>query len=149
MNRFLPLLFILTPIVIAFYFAEWQVVVAMLIGVLVVPFLLILLFHGFEVLLLYKKLDISGVLAVGGMFAIIGLPIYLMVIMPIYYALKSLPYPLVYTFPCSISVIMFLLFILITTKPWGYKEFLLVVFCSLVHSFLIIALISRFKAISI
>lgn len=149
MNRLIPFIFILLPVLIAFYLAEWQVVVSILIGVLVVPFFMIFLFHGYEVFFLQKKLDVSGVLAVGGMYAIFGLPIYLIGIMPIYYVLKSLPYPLVYTFPFIISTVMFLLFILLTTKPWGYKEFLIIVSCTLVHSYFIIWLISRFKAFSV
>ena len=149
MNRLLPLIFILIPIFIAFYLAEWQVVVSILIGVLVVPLFMIFLFHGYEVLFLDRKLDLNTVLEVGALYGIIGIPVYLIGIMPIYYALKTLSYPLVYTFPFSISVVMFLLFMLITTKPWGYKEFFLIVSCSLVHSYFIIWLISRFKAISI
>src|SRR5690606_27275189 len=144
-----PVILFLIPVALAFWLCEWQVVVSFLIGIIVVPLILISAIHLYEATFMEKKIDFTEVFEVSALFSAVGLPLYLIAILTLYYALKTLSYPLVFTFPVSITVIMLTLFILITTKSWGYKEVLVILTCSFIHSYFIIWLISRFKAIPI
>src|SRR5690554_4913251 len=107
MSKFLPFIFILIPVFLAFWLCEWQVVVSFFIGIIVVPVMLIFLFHLYEVLFLQKELDLNGAFEIGALYSVVGLPVYFIFILPVYYALKSFSFPLVYSFPVSISIIMF------------------------------------------
>lgn len=139
---------LLVPVLIAFYFCEWQVVVAFIVAIFVVPFTIIFLTHLFEVFFQHKPIDFKGVFEIWGLFSLAGIPIYFILILPLYYVLKSSSIPVLYSFPASVCIIMFLLFVLLVTKTWGYKEFLVVVGCSILHSLFIIWLISKLKSIS-
>ena len=149
MSKLLPFIFILIPVFLALWFCEWQVVVSFFIGIIIVPVMLIFLFHLYEILFLHKRIDLNGAFEIGALYSVVGLPIYFIFILPVYYALKSFSFSLVYSFPVSISVIMFLFFMFVTTKPWGYKEFLVIVACSLIHSYFIIWLISKLKSFTL
>lgn len=135
---------LLMPVLIALYFCEWQVAVAFFIAVLVVPFILIFLINLFQ----QKAMGFNDVIETGFMFSIAGIPIYFILILPVYYVLKSSNMPIVYSFPASVSVIMVIIYTLITTKPWDYKAALVVTACSVVHTLFIIWLISKLKSIS-
>src|SRR5690606_256967 len=95
-----------------------------------------------------KAMGFNDVIETGFMFSIAGIPIYFILILPVYYVLKSSNMPIVYSFPASVSVIMVIIYTLITTKPWDYKAALVVTACSVVHTLFIIWLISKLKSIS-
>lgn len=143
MNILGPLI-LLMPVLVALYLCDWQVAIAFFIAILIVPFIFILLIDLFQ----QKPMGFNGVLETGFIFFIFGIPLYFILILPIYYLLKSTSMPIIYSFPASVSVIMLILYTLITTKPWDYKAALVVIACSVVHTYFIIWLISKFKAIS-
>lgn len=143
MNILGPII-ILIPVLIALFLCEWQVAIAFLIAILIVPFVFILLIDFFQ----QKPMSYKDVLELGFMFFIIGIPIYFILILPMYYGLKSMGMPILYSFPASVSVIMLILYTLITTKPWDYKAALVVVACSISHGLFIIWLIGKFKSIT-
>lgn len=135
---------ILMPVLIALYFCEWQVVIAFFLAVSIVPFALIFLINLFQ----QKAMGFNDVLETGLLLSIAGIPIYCILILPIYYVLKSSSMPMPYSFPASVSIIMVILYTLITTKPWDYKAALVVTTCSTIHALFIIWLISKLKSIS-
>lgn len=148
MNILAPLI-IITVLLVALYFCEWQVVLAFTLAVLVLPFTLLFLTHLYEVIIQGKQMDFNSAFEIGALFSIAGIFIYFPFILPIYYALKSANnFPILYSFPLSVSIVLFILFILMATKPWGFKEFLVVVGCSMLHALFILWLISKFKSLS-
>lgn len=147
MDILLPIFFFLIPIVIAFKLCEWQVVTSFIIGVVAVPFLMILLFHLYEIYFMNKPSDFKGVLSISTMFAMFGLPIYLIMILPLYYFLQTLQFPFHYSFPIIISTIMSILFVIITEREWGWKQIAVIILCSYVHSWFILWVISKLRNI--
>ncbi|WP_375578534.1 hypothetical protein ABWH96_16105 [Marivirga tractuosa] len=147
MDFILPILFFLIPILIAFKLCEWQVVAAFLVGVVLVPFLMISLFHLYEVYFMSKTLDFKGALSISAMFSVFGLPIYLIIVLPFYYFLQTLQFPIHYSFPILISIIMCILFVLITEREWGWKQIAVIILCSYVHSWFILWMIAKLKNI--
>lgn len=143
MNIFGPII-LLMPVLVALYFCEWQVVAAFFIATFVVPFILIFAINLFG----QKAMDFKDVIETGFLFSIAGIPIYFILILPIYYALKSSSMPMLYSFPASVSIIMLIIYALMTTKAWDYRVILAVIVCGILHSLFIMWLISKFKAIS-
>lgn len=135
---------IFIPVLIALILCEWQVAIAFLIAILIVPFLFILFIDFFQ----QNPMGYKDVLELGFMFFIIGIPIYFILILPMYYGLKSMSIPIVYSFPFGVSITMLVLYTLMTTKPWDYKAALVVIACSVSHGFFIIWLIGKFKSIT-
>lgn len=148
MNIIAPILFFLIPILVALWLCEWQVVAAFLIGIFVIPPFLFFLTHLFQVFTEQKRMDLNGLFEVGALFSFAGFPIYFLIILPIYYALKASKVPLVYSFPFCLSVVMFILFVIITEKEWGSIAFFSIVACSIFHALFILWLISRLKSIA-
>lgn len=140
---------ILIPVLIALYFCEWQVVAAFVVTILVVPLAIFFFTHLFEIFFQHKPMDFKEMFEMWGMFAVAGIPIYFILILPLYYILKSSGgIPMLYGFPAGVTIIMLLLFVLLATRSWGYKEVLVVIGCSALHSLFVIWLISKLKAIS-
>ncbi|VAW84350.1 hypothetical protein MNBD_GAMMA16-1921, partial [hydrothermal vent metagenome] len=73
----------------------------------------------FQMLFLDKPVDFKEIFVIGGIFSLAGIPIYLVLIMPVYsILLKVIQFPIVVTFPSAATIIMLLLFAFFTTKEW-------------------------------
>jgi len=149
MDLLFPIILFLIPILIAFKLCEWQVVTAFILALIAVPAVMILSFHFFEIFYLNKSSDFAEAFTISGMFSIFGFPIYLIIVLPLYYFLQSLQFPLHYSFPMIITILMIILFVLITEKEWGWKEIVVILLCSYVHSYFILWLISKLKYFSL
>lgn len=149
MDVLIPILIFLVPILIAYKLCEWQVVSAFLVGLIVVPFFIIFLFHVYEIYFIGKSPDFNRAFTILAMFALFGLPIYLIIILPLYYFLQSLQFPINYSFPIVISIIMSILFSLMNERDWGWKQIAVILLCSYVHSYFILWLMAKLRSISI
>ncbi|WP_188466014.1 hypothetical protein [Marivirga lumbricoides] len=149
MDVILPVLIFLVPILIAFKLCEWQVISAFLVGLIAVPFFIIFLFHVYEIYFIGKSPDFNGAFTISAMFAMFGLPIYLIIILPLYYFLQSLQFPINYSFPIVISIIMSILFLIMNEREWGWKQIAVILLCSYIHSYFILWVIAKLRSISI
>lgn len=148
MNILFPILFFALPLAIAFKLCGWEVVAAFIITIIVVPFFIVFLSHLIGILFYNKEFDPKGCIELGAIFAIPGIPIYFIGILPLYYLMRSIDFPLYISFPCCISAIMLILAILIAERPLSYLHYLMIIACSFLHSLLIAWLIAKFKSFS-
>lgn len=147
MNVLAPLITIIA-LLVALYLCEWQVIAAFFVAVVAVPIILVFLTHLYEVGVQHQPMNLKEAFEMGSFFSLAGVFIYFPLILPVYYVLKSaVNFPILYSFPFGVCIIILALFALMATKPWGYKEFLMIVACSMLHAFFILWLISKFKSI--
>jgi len=132
-------------ILLAFYVSEWQVALAFLVAVIMVPITYVLSYHMYEVIVKGQEFD-SVKIMMGGIFAMLGIPVYYALMMPSYYILKNLGFPIIISFPFVVSVIILILFKILATKPWGFTVFITLAGCGILHSLFILWLISKFKS---
>ena len=108
------------------------------------------LIEAFEVLFQNKESDFAEIFPVAGLYALVGIPIGFIFIMPIYHGLLRLTsVPITLVFPIVVSIIMLSIFIFLTTKPWGYVEVLVIIGCSVFHTLSILWLISKFRLLTV
>lgn len=146
MNIILPILLFLTPLLISLKLCGWPVTAAFIISIVVVPFCMVLFVHLIEVALQTQKFNFRDCVEIGAMFSFAGIPIYFLLILPLYYLLRSSTFPFYITFPCSVSAVMLALCFLIAERPLTYLYVMAIIACSILHSLLITWLIAKFNA---
>ncbi|MCF6260964.1 MAG: hypothetical protein L3J98_12540 [Gammaproteobacteria bacterium] len=145
----LPHFVILTLAIIALLLYPWFVNVSFLLAIVLVPSFILLLYGIFQTLFMDKQIDFIEIFTAGSLYSLAGIPIYFILVIPVYLALlKVTQFPIIFTFPFSLTIIMLLLFVFLTTKSWGYIEVLVITGCSVLHSFFILWLISKLKPLS-
>lgn len=135
-------------VVLAFVVSEWQIAAAFLVAIIAVPLTIVFSTHIYEVVLNGETFNISDVFMVSSLFILGGIPLYFAFVMPLYYALNLLSFPVVISFPLAVTAFIVTLFVLFATGSWGYLVLLVVAACSAFHSLFILWLISIFKSIA-
>ncbi|WP_223846314.1 hypothetical protein [Wenzhouxiangella sp. AB-CW3] len=146
LNQLLPLAFLLLIVALAFWLAEWQVVTAFLVAVLALPFLLIMGIHLSEMYFNDASLDLEGVFGISLVLSLVGLPIYLIGLLPLYYLLQYTPAPLTVSFPIAVTGLMLILLAFLMERDWSWSAAGVVVACSLVHAWVILYLAEKLKS---
>ncbi|WMJ72281.1 hypothetical protein RCC89_03745 [Cytophagaceae bacterium ABcell3] len=147
--RILVLIIYFIPLFVAFYVCEWQVVVAFIIGVWVVPPVLFALSEGASYLIHGEfTVGLNDIFSLGMIFSLVGMFIYFVAILPLYYVLQTLDYSIYLTFPSAIFLVMLILFTLLATQSLGVLGLAVVLFCSIVHSLMILWIIDMLKALT-
>lgn len=131
------IIFIL-PIVVAFRLCDWRVVVSFLISITAVPALFIGLGGLYAIYVENQTLKWNDFGAVLAIFVLFGIPIYFLLVLPLYYVLTSLSFPIMISFPLLITVLAFSIFLLMVTRPWGIADVVGIVVCSVLHSMMIL-----------
>jgi len=146
----IPTIIIILIIIMALLFYPWFVSVAFILTIALIPSLILSMSGIFQMLFLDKPVDFKEIFVIGGIFSLAGIPIYLILIMPVYsILLKVTQFPIVVTFPSAVTIIMLLLFAFFTTKSWGYIQILIITGCSVLHSLVVLWLISKLKSLSL
>lgn len=143
-----PLLLFWLPLLVPFILCRWQVLVAFLLVSFTVPFFFTFLFGVFGMVFQGEVFDPGMWLGMGMLFAIPGIPIHLLAILPLYYLMRSRSFPLHITFPCCVAAVFLACFIMLAEKSVPYVAFLIIVGCAIVHALLIMWLIEKFNASS-
>ena len=149
MNILFPILFFGFPFVVAIKLCGWQVAVSFLIAILAVPFFAVLLTHLLDVALEKQRFDFKGCLAITGIFAIPGVPLYFLIILPLYFFIQKFNVNFYLAFPLVVSLMMLVTVKLLEKEPQPFWFYLLVTGCGIAHALLIAWLIVRLKSLSV
>ncbi|VAW69881.1 hypothetical protein MNBD_GAMMA09-3810, partial [hydrothermal vent metagenome] len=114
---------------LAFVVSEWQIAAAFLVAIIAVPLTIVFSTHIYEVVLNGEAFNISDVFMVSSLFILGGIPLYFAFVMPLYYALKLLSFPVAISFPLAVTAFIVTLFVLFATGSWGYLVLLVVAAC--------------------
>jgi hypothetical protein len=141
----LGLIVFILPILVALKFCDWRVVISFAISIVLVPIFFVSLTHLYMVNIQNEESswDTAGIAA--KIFILASVPIYFVLVLPLYHYLKTLQFPLSISFPLVITAIAFSIFLLLVTKPWGLKEVLIIIGCSVFHAFVILFGIALLK----
>lgn len=137
----LGLLLLIAPIIIAFKVCGWRYITAFIVAIFGVPAAVILGSAIYEALIHSGEFDLKEILGFSAILGIAGLPIYFLLVIPVYFGLKRLSFPVMYSFPLSLIAIMLAFFLLISDQPMGIDVVLIISGCSLLHAFFILWLI--------
>lgn len=133
------------PILIAFRLCDWRVVTSFLISIISVPTFFIGLEGLYRAYVQHETVDWKDAASISGIFILFSVPIYFLVVLPLYHLLKTFSFPIILSFPLLITAIAFSFFLLMVTKPWGIKEILIILVCSVFHSMVILLGITLLK----
>ena len=148
MSILFPILFFGIPLVVALKLCGWQVVVSFLIAIFIVPFCVVFFSILIQSLVEKQEFSFKECLAITAMFAVPGIPIYFLIILPLYYFIQTLNVNFYIAFPCIVSAIMLVIVKLLENEPQPFWFYLVVIGCGVAHSLLIVWLIIKLKAIS-
>ena len=120
----MPTIIIILMIIMALLFYPWFVSVAFILAIALIPSLILSIPGIFQMLFLDKPVDFKEIFVIGGIFSLAGIPIYLILIMPVYsILLKVTQFPIVVTFPSAVTIIMLLLFAFLLLNHGGIYKF--------------------------
>lgn len=149
MSILFPIAFFAIPLLIALKLCGWQVVVSFLVAIFIVPFCVVFFTHLVQVMTGKQTFNFKECLEISGMFAIPGIPIYFLIILPLYYFIQTLNINFYIAFPCAVSVIMLVIVKLLENEPQPFWFYLVVIGCGVAHSLLIVWLIIKLKSLSV
>lgn len=133
------LLLLVLPIALAYWLVEWRLVTAFVSTAIFFPFLVMTLVQLFLVLFQDKKFDWVEIKDMGGIFAIGSIYVYMILVLPAFLCLRSLPMPIVWSFPIMVSVIVFgVFFLLKNERPADVATLIVISICSCLHSWIIL-----------
>lgn len=136
MNFFAPLIVLLLLAGLIWVYS-WQLVVAIAVACISVPFAVLFLAGAYELVAEGSPLLASDLASIAGLFAIIGFALYLIFIAPAYYLLRHLSAPFQITFPTLVVMFNLGLFVLLTEQA-PIQGYVLVPLCGLAHAWVIL-----------
>ena len=149
MSMLFPILFFGIPLVVALKLCGWQVVVSFLAAIFIVPFCVVFFTHLVQVVIGKQVFNVKECLEISGMFAIPGVPIYFLMVLPLYYFIQTLNVNFYIVFPSVVSLIMLAMVKLLENEPQPFWVYLVVASCGIAHSLLIVWLIIKLKSLSV
>lgn len=149
MSIIFPVVFFAIPLLVALKLCGWQIVVSFLIAIFVVPFCVVFLSNFTQAVIEKQEFSFKDSLAITAMFAVPGIPIYFLIILPLYYFIQARDINFYIAFPCAVSVIMLFIVKLLENEPQPFWFYLVVISCGIAHSLLIVWLIIKLKALSV
>jgi hypothetical protein len=152
MSDFFPIVVIILLLAIlgmGFILCGWRVIVAFLLTTLITPFVVVFFIQLVEWVFSQKAINLSDLMQIGGLFALGSIPIYFILILPLYYRLSSLPLALSISFPSCVSIILVGLAYLVASEPLSFAVILVLIACASLHALLILWLIARLQRLGV
>lgn len=148
MSMILPIMLLLL-LVGALFLSKRHIVIAFLVPVMILPFGFLALDAAYQSATQQQDIfDFSEILSAGLFLSMLGIPIFFIVVLPVYHGLLRIHLPIIATFPMAVAVIMLLVAYLITERPLTPAPILAIAGCGLIHAFVILSLISTMKSFS-
>lgn len=142
------LVFLVLPIVLAYIFVEWRLVTAFFSTAVLFPFLAIIMVQLFFVLIQDKKFNWDEVRTGGGIFAIGSIYVYMILVLPAFLYLRTLPIAIHWSFPVMVTVVVFgVFFLLKNSRPADAATITVITICSCLHSWMILGIYQLLKKI--
>ncbi|WP_126803386.1 hypothetical protein [Aliidiomarina minuta] len=136
MNFFAPLIVLLLLAVLIWVYS-WQLIVAIAVACISVPFAVLFLAGAYELLAEGSPLLVADLVIIAGLFAFIGFALYLVFIAPAYYLLRHLNAPFHITFPALVVMFNLGLFVLLAEQA-PIQGYVLAPLCGLAHAWIIL-----------
>ncbi|HTF96843.1 MAG TPA: hypothetical protein VL995_11975 [Cellvibrio sp.] len=149
MSILFPILFFGIPLVIALKLCGWQVVISFLVAIFIVPFCVVFFTHLAQVITGKQVFNVKECLEISTMFAIPGVPIYFLIVLPLYYFIQTFNINFYIAFACAVSVVMLVVAKLLENEAQPFWVYLVMAGCSIAHSLLIVWLIAKLKSVSV
>ncbi len=144
----LPIMLLLL-LVGALFLSKRHIVIAFLVPVMLLPFCFLALYAAYQIATQQQDMfDFSETLSAGLFLSMLGIPIFLIVMLPVYHGLLRIHLPIIITFPMAVAVILLLVAYLVAERPLTPALTLTITGCGLIHAFVILSLISTMKSFS-
>jgi hypothetical protein len=144
----LGLLLLFLPLALAYWLVEWRLVTAFLSTAILFPFIGVVLIELGIAVFKAKEFDWESAKFSAFILAIGSIYVYMILVLPAFLFLRTLPIAIHWSFPAMVTAIVFVVFFLLkNSRPADAATITVITICSCLHSWMILGVYYLLKKI--